>query len=226
MYLFQKRSEKTGTHVWHFLCSPKLRFLGIVVSLSCRRWKSSKCSTPLTSNKESVRTVTHYVLIQICLVTMYDSCAGLLLPQQQGCVKCVAHLIISNCAPVPALTFLIIGVNFFSTGLWYRYCRLPSEVSHWLTAFIRIQYLHGGISSEGSAFFLQKTPASYQTLSKGSYPGFSRDWESPLRGFDSLWPADNLPSVSRCLADAGGATCSVYIDSTVHVLLLVRHSPC
>lgn len=116
--------------------------------------------------------------------------------------------------------------DFFSTGLWYRYCRLPSEVSHWLTAFIRIQYLHGGILSEGSVFFLQKTPASYQTLSKGSYPGFSQDWESPLRGFDTLWPADNLPGVRRRLADAGGATCSMYIDSSVHVLLPVRHSPC
>lgn len=31
------------------------------------------------------------------LVTMYDSCAGPLLPQQQARVKCVAHLIISNC---------------------------------------------------------------------------------------------------------------------------------
>lgn len=55
----------------------------------------------------------HKVLIQICLVTMYDSCAGLLLPPQQACVTCVAHLIISNCAPVTALTFLIIGGTFF-----------------------------------------------------------------------------------------------------------------
>lgn len=44
---------------------------------------------------------------------MYDSGAGPLLPHQQACVKYVAHLIISNCAPVPALTFLIIGVTFF-----------------------------------------------------------------------------------------------------------------
>lgn len=38
-----------------------------------------------------------------------------------------ARLIISNCAPVPALTFLIIGVTlvFFPTGLWYGYCSLP-----------------------------------------------------------------------------------------------------
>lgn len=86
------------------------------------------------------------------------------------------------------------------------------------SAFIRIQYLLCGILSEGSAFFLQKTPASYQTLPKGSYPGFSQDWESPLRGFDTLWPSDILPSVSRCLADTGGATCSVYTDSSVHVL--------
>ncbi len=118
--------------------SSLLRLRGIVVSFPRRHRKSSKCSTPLTSHKESVRTVARCVLIQICLVTMYDSCAGPLLPQQQACVKCVAHLIISNCASVPALTFLIIGVTFFSTGLWYWYCRLPSEVSHWLTAFISI----------------------------------------------------------------------------------------
>ena len=132
IYLFISKEIQEG---WDYcLTSPPLplssllTLRGIVVSLPRRRRKSSKCSTPLTSHKESVHTVAHRVLIQICLVTMYDSCAGPPLPHQQARVKRGAHLIISNCAPVPALTFLIIGVTvFFSTGLWfwYRYCRLP-----------------------------------------------------------------------------------------------------
>lgn len=146
--------------------------------------KSSKCSTPLTSNKESVHPAAHWVLIQILLVAMYDSCTGPQLPPQQSCVKCGALLITSNCAHVPTLTFLIIGVTFVSTGLWSGYCTLPSEVSHWLTAFIRIQYLRRGILSEGSAFFPQKTPACYQTLLKGSYPGF---FAGLGKSFERLW---------------------------------------
>lgn len=192
--------------------SSLLRLLGIVDSLPRRARKSSECSTPFKSNKERLRTVAYWVWIQICLFTIYDSCVGLLPPQQQAGVKCVARLIISNCAPVPALTFLIIGVTFFQQGFDISSVDFPRRSA--IDFFIRIKYLRRGILSEGSAFFLQKTPASYQSLSKGSYPG------SPLRGFDTLWPPDILPSVSRSLADAGGATCSVYTNSSVHGLLL------
>lgn len=45
---------------------------------------------------------------------MYDSYIGPL--HQQACVKCEALLITSNCAPVPALTFLIIGLTLFQQG--------------------------------------------------------------------------------------------------------------
>lgn len=167
----------------------------------------------------------HQVLKQHCLVTVCDSCAGPIASPAAGLCQMCSSVDNQRLCSSACINLSYHRGDFFSMRLWYQHCRLPSEVSHWLAAFISIQYLLRGILSEGSAFFLQKTPASYQTLSKGSYPGFSRDWESPLRGFDTLWPSDILPSVSRRLADAGGATCSVYTGSSVHVLLHVRHSP-
>lgn len=226
-YLSQKRSKKTGTNVWHLLCSPvptaqTQRHCGFASTQTLK--KSSQLSTSLAYNAESVRTLRFNPKLfgghvrQLCTAAA-TSPAGM-------CQMCSWADHQQSCSSARVNLSYHEGWLFFSTGLWYRHCRLPSEVSHWLTAFIRVQYLRRGILSEGSAFCLQKTPASYQTLSKGSYPGFSQSWESPLRGFDTLWPSDILPSVSRCLADAGGATCSVYTNSSVHVLLLVRHSPC
>lgn len=92
--------------------SSLLRHLGIVGSLPRKHWKSSRCSIWLASKEDSVFTVPQWVYIQICLVTVCDSCAGPLLPPQQAFLKCLARLIISNCALVPTLTFLIIGENF------------------------------------------------------------------------------------------------------------------
>ena len=140
-----------------------------------------------------------------------------------------ARLIISNCAPVPALTFLIIGVTlfffpwFFDTGT----VDFPSEVSHWLAAFIGIQYLRRGILSEGSAFCLvEKHLHLIKVCRKVRILALFRGtgkvlWEASI----PFGPLDISPSVRRRLADAGGATCSVYSDSSVRALLLVRRSP-
>lgn len=64
--------------------SSLLRHLGIVGSLPRERWKSSRCSIWLASNEDGVFTVPQWVYIQICLVTVCDSCAGPLLPPQQA----------------------------------------------------------------------------------------------------------------------------------------------
>lgn len=170
---------------------------------------------------QSVRTVARRVLIQICLVTACDSCAGPPPPHQQACVKRKSSLDNQQLCSSACINlsyhrgdsvFFFFFQRFFDTGT----VAFPSEVSHWLVAFIGTQDLRRGILSEGSAFCLgaKKTPASYQSLSKKKKGRIL----APLRGTGKvLWeasipfgPLDISPSARRRSADAGGATCSAH----------------
>lgn len=144
-----------------------------------------------------------------------------------------ARLIISNCAPVPALTFLIIGVTlvFFQRVFDTGTVAFPSEVSHWLVAFIGTQDLRRGILSEGSAFCLAAKKKHLHLIRVCRKRGRIL---APLRGTGKvLWeasipfgPLDVSPSARRRSADAGGATCSAHSKLLrPRSLYLSRRSP-
>lgn len=115
-----------------------------------------------------------------------------------ACVKCVAYSLISDGAPV--LT-------------WKEESTLI-EVGCWLAA--SILYLCGGILS---AFNLEQTPASYQTVSK-RVVSLLFTGGSLLRGFDTLWHLTQCAEILYRHRREGYF--SVYAYSSVHVLLLLR----
>lgn len=106
---------------------------------------------------ESVRTVARRVLIQICLVTAYDSCAGPPPPHQQACVKRKSSL---DNQQLCSSACINLSYHRGDSGFFFQRVfdtgtvAFPSEVSHWLVAFIGTQDLRRGILSEGSAFCL------------------------------------------------------------------------
>lgn len=198
--------------------------------------KSSKCSTQLTSDGggESVRTVARRVLIQICLVTAYDSCAGPPPPHQQACVKRKSSL---DNQQLCSSACINLSYHRGDSGFFFQRVfdtgtvAFPSEVSHWLVAFIGTQDLRRGILSEGSAFCLG---AKKNTCILSEFVEKGGRILAPLRGTGKvLWeasipfgPLDVSPSARRRSADAGGATCSAHSKLLrPRSLYLSRRSP-
>lgn len=183
---------------------------------------------------ESVRTVARRVLIQICLVTAYDSCAGPPPPHQQACVKHKSSL---DNQQLCSSACINLSYHRGDSGFFFQRVfdtgtvAFPSEVSHWLVAFIGTQDLRRGILSEGSAFCLAAKKKHLHLIRVCRKRGRIL---APLRGTGKvLWeasipfgPLDVSPSARRRSADAGGATCSAHSKLLrPRSLYLSRRSP-